>query len=284
MLPIRLLMDLPEMDAAVALQATHWGSEAESVIPAHMLFSIARHGGHVLAAMDGERIAGVLVGFLGTDIEYKGPAGERLWIISKRMVVLPDYRNQGLAYRLKMAQRDLAIAQGIDVILWTFDPLMAPNAHLNLRKLGAVCTRYRQDYFGTEATSGGLVLLGSSDRFFVEWRAMTPRVQQIAAGEAVDQSLGQYLDGGALLVNPQADGKPGEVVLSDLRETMLVEIPAQYSAMVREDEALARAWRVHSRDVLTSLMNSGYDVVDLVRSQDQGQDRVFYVLSQGGDG
>ncbi len=113
MVDIRPLLALHEFDKAVALQKTHWGDDAEAVIPAHMLFSIARHGGHVLAALDGERLAGVLVGFLGTDIEQSGPVRDALCVISKRMLVLPDYRNHGLAMRLKLSQRTLAIQQGI---------------------------------------------------------------------------------------------------------------------------------------------------------------------------
>src|SRR5690606_1782525 len=110
---IRALHSLSDMAAAVDLQKSYWGDDLESVIPAHMLFSLANHGGHVLAALDGNQMAGVLVGFLGTNMEEPDrPAMANLQIVSKRMVVLSEYRNRGLAYRLKLAQRDLAIRQG----------------------------------------------------------------------------------------------------------------------------------------------------------------------------
>ena len=53
--------------------------------------------------------------------------------------VLPEFRG-GLGYRLKLAQRERALAQGLDLIEWTFDPLQAMNAHFNFAKLGGVAT------------------------------------------------------------------------------------------------------------------------------------------------
>ena len=137
---IRPLRALDEMAAAVDLQQVYWGSDSGSVIPAHMLFSLAAHGGHVLAALDGDKQVGVLVGLLGadTDAMRDDPAISHLYIYSKRMVVLPDYRGRGLGTQLKLAQRDFALSQGIERVVWTFDPLLAPNAHLNLRKLGGI--------------------------------------------------------------------------------------------------------------------------------------------------
>src|ERR1051325_2288200 len=92
---IRLLQKLDEMREAVELQKTYWGTDLESVVPAHMLFSLATSGGHVLAAFDGDKMVAVLIGFLGTDIqEPNRPAMANLRIVSKRMIVLPDYRGQ----------------------------------------------------------------------------------------------------------------------------------------------------------------------------------------------
>lgn len=114
---IKALRHLDEMYAAVELQQGYWGSDVESIVPAHMLYSLAENGGHVLAAFDNTRLIGVLIGFLGTNIEESHrPAMANLHIASKRMVVLPEYRNQGVGYRLKLAQRDLAIQQKIQLI------------------------------------------------------------------------------------------------------------------------------------------------------------------------
>ncbi|MBE0705443.1 MAG: GNAT family N-acetyltransferase, partial [Afipia sp.] len=53
---IRPLRTLDELHPAVDLQRLHWGDDLESVVPAQMLLSLATHGGHVLAAFDGERM------------------------------------------------------------------------------------------------------------------------------------------------------------------------------------------------------------------------------------
>ncbi len=66
---IRILQKLEEMHEAVELQKTYWGMDLESVVPAHMLFSLATSGGHVLAAFDGDKMVAVLIGFLGTDVQ-----------------------------------------------------------------------------------------------------------------------------------------------------------------------------------------------------------------------
>jgi len=81
-----------------------------------------------------------------TDIEIEAPdarpAMANLLIMSKRMVVRPEYRGRNIGFRLKMAQRDLALKQAIRLVTWTVDPLLAANAHFNIRKLGAVVQRY----------------------------------------------------------------------------------------------------------------------------------------------
>jgi predicted GNAT superfamily acetyltransferase len=281
---IRPLLSLAEMYPAVELQKTYWGDDAESVIPAHMLFSLANHGGHVLAAMDGEKMAGVLVGFIGTDNDSERPAAANLQMVSKRMVVLPEYRNQKLAERLKLAQRERTIEQGIRLVTWTFDPLLAPNAHLNIRKLGAICEKFRENYYGTEG-EGGLAVLGSSDRLFVDWWVTHRRVKERIEGQRADLTLEQYLDANVPIVNPTTTSmdklpRPAERTQDIVGAMALLEIPLDYPAIVRSDESLGLAWRMHMREQLNLLMHSGYIVTDFVRAQHEGRDRVFYLLSR----
>lgn len=284
---VRPLRALGEMQAAVDLQKTFWGDNLESVIPAHMLFSLASHGGHVLAAYDGDDIAGVLVGFLGTSEDNKRrPAMANLQIVSKRMVVLPKYRNQGLGYRLKLAQRDLAIEQGIRLVTWTFDPLMARNAHLNVRKLGATCPVYLQDYYGVEG-DGGLVTLGSSDRLLAEWWVTNRRVEERISGTRSDLGLEQYLGAETAILNPTtvtSDGVllPAEDESIPSSSLALVEIPTDYSRMIEDNPALAQRWRLHIRSVLQRQLGAGFVITDFLRTSFEGRQRAFYLLSYDG--
>ncbi len=285
---IRPLSTLDEMRVAVELQRLYWGDQLESVIPAHMLLSLANYGGHVLAALDGDNMVGVLVGFLGTSTpESNRPAMANLQLVSKRMVVLPAYRNQGIAYRLKLAQRDLAIKQGIRLVSWTYDPLMAANAHLNIRKLGGVSHVYHENYYGTEE-EGGLTIAGSSDRLFVEWWVTNRRVEERINGKRGELTLKQYLDADTRILNPttvETNGTPwpAEKSFSVVGALVLVEIPLDYLGIASKDLMLAQAWRAHTRELFGHLLTKGYLVTDFVREHYKDRDRAFYVFSHGGN-
>lgn len=286
---IRSLFGLDELRDMVNLQQTYWGDDAESVVPAQMLYSLANHGGHVLAAFDEGQPVGMLVGFIGTDSAVTDrPALANLQLVSKRMVVLRPYRGSGIGFRLKKMQRDLAIQQGIRLVTWTFDPVMALNAHLNARKLGGICTRYYQDYYGTSEGSG-LVLLGSSDRLYVEWWVTNRGVEERLHGKRPDLSLGHYLSAGTPILNPAEMSAGGQLAprmappqFSQDNTLALLEIPADFNALAAEDEALARAWRGHVRAMFVQAFARGFVVTDFLRAAQEGQDRAYYLLSFNG--
>jgi predicted GNAT superfamily acetyltransferase len=282
---IRILHSLDEMHQVVDLQRTYWGDDVESVVPAHMLFSLATHGGHVLAAFDEDKIVGVLIGFLGTDPEEAHRiAMANLQIVSKRMVVLPEYRGQGVGYKLKKRQREFATRQGVRLITWTFDPLLAANAHLNIHKLGAIVPRYLKDYYGT-THQGGLSRLGSSDRLLVEWWITNRRVEERLGGSRGPLTLEQYLGGNAPIINPTsatATGMPVPPATPQWVEGTLVllEIPINYDLLAQSDVELALQWRKHTREIFQQLLSYGYVVTDFVRGTLEGRERAFYLLSQ----
>ncbi|MDX2160122.1 MAG: GNAT family N-acetyltransferase [bacterium] len=281
---IRPLRAFDDMHAVVDLQRTYWGTNLESVIPAHMLFSLANYGGHVLTAFDGAKPIGVLVGFLGTSMDApERPAMANLQIVSKRMVVLPEYRGHGIGYRLKLAQRDLALRQGIRLVVWTFDPLLALNAHLNIRKLGAVCPEYLVDPYGTRA-EGGLAALGSSDRLQVEWWVTNRRVEERIGGNRAALTLAQYLQANTAILNPPdvtADGAvvPTAVIRQPQTALALIEIPVNYAPLITGNPDLAVAWRKHTRTVFLNALAQGFVVTDFLRENHEGRERAFYLLS-----
>ncbi|MBE2270975.1 MAG: GNAT family N-acetyltransferase [Anaerolinea sp.] len=284
---IRPLHALAEMRAAVDLQTVYWGNESESVIPAHMLFSLANHGGHVLAAFDGDKMVGVLVGFLGTNMEEADrPAMANLQIVSKRMVVLPDYRGDGIGYRLKRAQRSMAITQGIRLIVWTFDPLLSTNAHLNIRKLAAISHEYLEDYYGTDE-SGGLARLGSSDRLAVEWWVTNRRVEDRLYGKRSDVTFSQYLEAETPILNPttvldSGFAAPSATTAVPKGSLALLEIPVNTPQIERVDPDLAHVWRMHIREQFKLLFGRGYVVTDFLHETHEGRERAFYLLSYNG--
>lgn len=284
---IKALRAMDEMRAAVDLQKTYWGNDAESVIPAHMLYSLANYGGHVLAAFDGGQMVGVLVGFLGTSgDEPERPAMANLQLVSKRMVVLPEHRGQGVGFRLKRQQRRIAIQQGVRLVTWTFDPLLALNAHLNIRKLGGISREYLADAYGT-GDEGGLTTLGSSDRLLLEWWVTNNRVEERLNGKREGLTLKHYLEADMPILNPTKANAAGFAVpredVSALDSSLvLIEMPVNYGQIAREDEALGRLWRTNTRDWFGRLFAQYYLVTDFVREQYEGRDRAFYVLARGG--
>lgn len=284
---IRPLKTMDEMRPAVELQRIYWGDDLESVIPAHMLFSLANHGGHVLAAFDGDRPVGVLVGFLSTSsADENRPAMANLQVFSKRMVVLPEYRGQGIGYRLKLAQRDIAIRQGVRLVSWTFDPMLSLNAHLNIRKLGVVCHAFYEDYYGT-AQEGGLTNFGMSDRLMADWWVTNRRVEERLNGTRKDLTLSNYLDAKTPIVNASRLSADGALLTAEQMTTpegtmALLEIPARYSALEAGNSKLAQAWRLHVRQAFRMVIARGYVVTDFINEEHEKRERSFYVLSYNG--
>jgi len=280
-----MLQKLEEMHEAVELQKTYWGTDLESVVPAHMLFSLATSGGHVIAAFDGDKMVAVLIGFLGTDVqESNRPAMANLRIVSKRMIVLPEYRGQGVGYKLKKRQREFAVRQGIRLVTWTFDPMLTANAHLNIRKLGAISTSYLENYYGT-SNEGGLSRTGTSDRLLVEWWVTNRRVEERLNGSRGPINFNQYLEAETPIVNPSNFNSSGLITPKESFDLPsgslgLVEIPVMYEALIQDNLPLAVRWQSHIREVMQRLLANGYIITDFVKSTFENHERAFYLFSQ----
>lgn len=280
---IRPLLRAAEHDQAVELQKSYWGEDDGNLVPRHMLHSISRYGGHILGAFDKDRLVGLVIGFIGTDIDVDAPdarpAMANLLIMSKRMVVLPAYRGRNIGFRLKLAQRDLAIKQAIRLVTWTVDPLLAPNAHLNIRKLGGVIQRYEVNYFGLEPAQSL-----RSDRLVVEWWVTQRRVKERARGRGSALTLQQYFDVNTPIVNRAEETRewlrPRGMTDVPNSTFALVEIPGDFGELEAADRALADEWRYHIRDVFRQILADGYIVTDFVSGAFETRRRSFYLLSR----
>lgn len=281
-LRIQRLLRAQQLDEVVELQKTYWGHDAGNLVPRHMLYSLALHGGHVLGAYVQERLVGFVMGFIGTDIDMDDraarPAMANLLIMSKRMVVLQSYRGRSIGYRLKLAQREIALKQAIRLITWTYDPLLAANAHLNIRKLGAVVQRYSANYFGL--TAGDTL---RSDRLVVEWWVTQRRAETRARGAGSQLNLTHYLDVRTPIVNramPVGEWlKPRAMTAVPGSTFALVEIPGDFIRLEASERGLADDWRGHIRDVFTQIFSAGYIITDFVSDVFEGRRRSFYLLS-----
>ena len=173
MAEIRPLTAHDEFHDAVRLQRVIWGFEDVDVAPARMFVVATRIGGQALGAFDGPRMVGFLLAIPGV-----APSGAA-YLHSHMLGVLPEYRNKGIGRALKLAQRDDAVARGIGLIEWTFDPLQLKNAFFNIERLGAIVRRYVHNQYGTTTSPlhGGL----PTDRCVAEWWLRSPRVATILA-------------------------------------------------------------------------------------------------------
>ena len=172
-LRIQQLTKLAHFERCVDLQIQVWGYSDGDVIPRRVFVVAQRIGGQVVGAFDGETLAGFAMSLPG----YRDGSA---YLHSHMLAVLPQYRNAGIGRRLKLAQRDEAIARGFDLMEWTFDPLEIRNAHLNIHRLGVVVRRYQPDFYGPSSSplQGGL----PTDRLYAEWWLRSARVENILAG------------------------------------------------------------------------------------------------------
>ena len=172
---IQPLSTLEHFERCVVLQLEVWGYSDGDVIPRRVFVVAQRIGGQVIGAFDG----GTLVGFA---MSLPGYRDGKPYLHSHMLAVLPQYRNSGIGRRLKLAQRDDAIARGFDLMEWTFDPLEIRNAHLNIARLGVIVRRYQPDFYGPSSSplQGGL----PTDRLYAEWWLRSDRVASILRGEA----------------------------------------------------------------------------------------------------
>ena len=188
MILVRSCRGQDELEACVDLQVETWGYDPADVIPRKAFLVWQKVGGQVIGAFDTD-IAGTppdggpesLVGFVLALPGVKTGNGEpRPYLHSHMMAVKDSYRNRGLGVKLKLAQRDEALARGIRHIEWTFDPLEIKNAFLNIHKLGAIARSYFVDFYGVSSSrlQGGL----PTDRLLAEWELDSPHVQAILEG------------------------------------------------------------------------------------------------------
>ncbi len=279
---IERLLHTEQHKQAVELQKIYWGDDAGNLVPLHMLHSISHFGGHILGAYQGPRLVGFVIGLMGTDIDIDDkdarPAMANLLIMSKRMLVLPEYRGKNIGFHLKMAQRDIALRQAIRLVTWSVDPMLAPNAHLNIRKLGAVIQRFSTNYFGLDEPDSL-----RADRLIVEWWVTHRRVKERAKGKGSKLTLKQYFDVNTPIVN-RADTsatwpQPRRMTEVPNSTFALVEIPTDFRNIETAQHSLADDWRYHIRDVFCKMFAAGYIVTDFVSDDFDGCRRSFYLLS-----
>lgn len=172
---VRELNSISDFQAAVRLQTEIWGFSELDALPVRLFVVARKIGGQAFGAFAGERMIGFCVALPGLK------PGHDPYLHSNMLGVVKEYRNAGVGRMLKLAQRDDALARGIRLMEWTFDPLELKNAYFNMERLGAVVKRYVLNQYGVTSSKlhGGL----PTDRCVAEWYLDSARVRAILAGQ-----------------------------------------------------------------------------------------------------
>ncbi|HEX6400349.1 MAG TPA: GNAT family N-acetyltransferase, partial [Actinomycetota bacterium] len=253
---LRALSSLEDFDAAIEVMAATWGPY--QLLPREVITALAHSGNVPWGAFDGDRMIGFVLGWAGVD-------EDGLHVHSHMLAALPDRRHRGVGYALKLAQRAQALEQGIVMARWTFDPLVARNAWLNLGKLGAVADRFGREFYGemTDDLNRG----DRADRLVVRWDLEREPGPRPAADGTTPALL--VAAGDPERPEPQRAGDPEPAGAT-------IEVPRDHPGLRALDPALGARWRDAVAEALEASLAAGLIVSGFDR------DRSAYVLTPRG--
>ena len=241
---VRLVRSLDEFAACEAMSRDIWGAAERNVVPRELLLTMQHNGGLVHGAFLPD---GRLVGFC---FAFLGMRDGQLRLCSHQLGVLLEFRGAGIGIALKQAQRYDALRLGYELVTWTFDPLEARNAYINLHHLGCIARLYDRDHYGAmeDELNRGL----PSDRFEAEWWLRRPRPP--TAGEPL------------VMLRVGADGGPvREHVKLGAGTTALIGVPPDFQKVKRKSLELALRWRLESRAAFEAALAAGLVAIDFRR-------------------
>jgi predicted GNAT superfamily acetyltransferase len=261
---IRRLSSREEFEEFGRVEMSVWGGQYPP--PPELLRAIADNGGLVLGAFQGEKMIGILLSFTGFN-------GGRIYHYSHQAGVLAEYRDKGVGFMLKMTQRSEVIKMGLDLIIWTFNPLMARNAFFNVGKLGAIVRCYMRNYYGlmNDELNRGI----PTDRVIAEWWINNKRVNGWRPIKVSDPL--QYPQ---VIATVPVEGGPYRLpvhVIKPTSDPLMLEMPADLLSLRDAlGESAVNAWINAYRDAFDFLLGENYHATDVVSSNG----RVFYVFTR----
>ena len=156
---------IEEFEACVRLEREVWKSADIDVVPIPLFVVAVETGGQVLGAFHGNDLVGFTMAIAGW-------RNRKPFLHSHMTAVSAAHRDRGIGRQLKLFQRADALARGISLVEWTFDPLVTKNAYFNFMRLGAIARRYVPNAYGitTSPLHGTL----PTDRLVAEWHLRSP--------------------------------------------------------------------------------------------------------------
>lgn len=239
---IRPCHGIEEFEACVRVERAVWKSSDIDVVPIPLFVVASETGGQVLGAFHGAD----LVGFT---LAIAGWRARKPFLHSHMTAVLDGHRDLGVGRRLKLYQREDALARGIALVEWTFDPLVTKNAYFNFMKLGAIARRYLPNVYGitTSPLHGSL----PTDRLVAEWHLRSDRVRRVLAGKQASAAIA--------------------------KKAVRVAIPVNLEELIRSEPMQARQIQSEVRAEFLKWLGKGYAATG-VQAGVSGMD---YILAPG---
>jgi len=264
---LRPLASIADYDEAVALQDEIWGAGFSDRVPASILRVGQKVGGVSAGAFDAH---GRMLGFV---FGLTGIRDGRLVHWSDMLAVREHARGMRLGERLKYYQRDIVRAMGVETMFWTFDPLVARNAHFNLNRLGAGIADYAPNFYGANT---GSILHGAlpTDRFVAEWSIR----EDAPARTRSDTSASTSAPNAAPVATVATGSDVRNVTPFPDAPRVLVPIPPDIEPVLGLNPDAALAWRLATRAAMTHYLARGYKVTGFHRDRG-GRDLPAYELS-----
>ena len=156
---VRELDNLQDQDFGRKIFDITWSMDAGTEITPNLLQAMVYSGSYLSGAFIDNKIVGAAFAFPATN--------GGLHLHSHMTAVLPEFRDKGVGYALKIDQWNWAKKKTYSHLSWTFDPLVRRNAKLNIAKLGVDISAYHPNFYGDmpDALNAG----DESDRLMVSW-------------------------------------------------------------------------------------------------------------------
>ena len=218
---IRPLTSLPDQDLGRMIFDHTWAMDAGTEITPNLLQAMIHSGAYLSGAfIDGNCV--------GAAFAFPATTGG-LHLHSHMTAVLDKFRDKGIGHALKVDQYKWAKQNNYKEITWTFDPLVARNAKLNILKLGVDISAYYPNFYGDMP-------------------------DELNAGDESDRVMA------SLKVVGDAP-TPRTVISTPDKSAVLIVIPEDIVAIRGKDLAENLRWRRSVRDEFVSVLARGGKVV-----------------------
>jgi len=277
----RDLTTLDEFALVVDLEREIWGGGYADVVPTPILTVTVKRGGILIGAFasDGDPRTPNAERLIGFVYSLPGIKNGRPTQWSHMAGVVETFRRAGVGRQLKLLQRERALAMGLDLVEWTFDPLQAMNAHLNFARLGVVAEEYEENIYG--ASTSPLHSGNPTDRLVAEWLIREPHVERRVQPATTLKLRTSEIADAAPINRTARSGEWLETVdvnLSLEAKRLLIDVPTGFTEMLARAPDLAMAWRVCTRAMFTTYFARGYRAVDFLLDAKNGKGT--YLLAQ----